>query len=54
MTDSSQQTPDQPPQAAGHRILRVVKKLGEWVVQGAASGLVREVIRFALSLWGPV
>ncbi|MEU0309122.1 hypothetical protein [Streptomyces cyaneofuscatus] len=54
MTDSAQQTPDQPPQAAGRRIVRVVKKLGEWVVQGAASGLVREVIRFALSLWDTV
>ena len=54
MTDSTKQARELQPQAAGRGILRVAKKVGEWVVQGAASGVVREVMRYALDLWGPV
>ncbi|MFE2561606.1 hypothetical protein ACFXGT_37480 [Streptomyces sp. NPDC059352] len=54
MTGSTKQALEQQPQAAGRGIVRIAKKLGEWVVQGAASGVVREVMRYALDLWGPV
>ncbi|MGW8767753.1 hypothetical protein ACWGN5_35295 [Streptomyces sp. NPDC055815] len=54
MTDSTKQAPEQHPQAAGRRIVRVAKKLGQWVVQGAAAGVVREVMRYALDLWVPM
>ncbi|MFD5110059.1 hypothetical protein [Streptomyces cinereoruber] len=36
------------------RIVRVAKKLSQWVVQGAAVGVVREVMRYALDLWVPM
>lgn len=54
MTDSTRQAREQQPQAAGRGIVRVVEKLAKWVVQGAASGVAREVMRYALDLWGPV
>ncbi|MFE1907400.1 hypothetical protein ACFW96_27555 [Streptomyces gardneri] len=38
-------------QAAGRRIVQVATKLGGWVAQGAASGVVREVMRYALDWW---
>lgn len=41
-------------QAAGRRIVQMAKRLGGWVVQGAAAGVLREVMRYALDLWGPV
>ncbi|MGW8354313.1 hypothetical protein [Streptomyces wedmorensis] len=41
-------------QTAGRRIIQVAKKLAGWVVQGAASGVVREVMRYALDLWAPM
>ncbi|MFJ8602223.1 hypothetical protein ACIREM_26615 [Streptomyces shenzhenensis] len=39
------------PQARGRRIALAAKKLGEWIVQGASSGAVREILRYALDLW---
>ncbi|MFD8013530.1 hypothetical protein [Streptomyces sp. NPDC058955] len=52
MAENTKQAREQ--QAAGRRIVRMAKKLGEWVVQGAASGVVREVMRYALDLWAPM
>ncbi|MEU5561227.1 hypothetical protein AB0H47_34770 [Streptomyces globisporus] len=54
MTGSTNQAREQQPQAAGCGIVRVVKKLGEWVVQGAASGVVRGAMQYALDLWAPM
>ncbi|MFE1907393.1 hypothetical protein ACFW96_27520 [Streptomyces gardneri] len=54
MTGSTKQAREQQPQAAGRRIVRVARKLCGWVVQGAASGVVREVMRYALDLWAPM
>ncbi|MEV3896483.1 hypothetical protein [Streptomyces anulatus] len=51
MTGSTNQAREQQSQVAGGGIVRVVKKVGEWVVQGAASGVVREVMQYALDLW---
>ncbi|MEU3255753.1 hypothetical protein [Streptomyces sp. NPDC006997] len=39
------------PQARGRRIALAAKKLCEWIVQGASSGAVREILRYALDLW---
>ncbi|MFI1331007.1 hypothetical protein ACH4U7_12880 [Streptomyces sp. NPDC020845] len=39
---------DQQPRARGRRIAGAAKKLGEWIVQGASSGAVREILRYAL------
>ncbi|MFJ7949290.1 hypothetical protein ACIQ6K_37660 [Streptomyces sp. NPDC096354] len=51
MPKYAKQAQKRQPQAAGRRIVQVTKTLGKWAVQGAASGAVREVIRYALDLW---
>ncbi|MFB6830721.1 hypothetical protein [Streptomyces hydrogenans] len=50
MTKYAKQEQKRQPRA-GRRIIRVTKTLGKWAVQGATSGAVREVIRYALDLW---
>ncbi|MFE5974312.1 hypothetical protein ACFQ64_19385 [Streptomyces sp. NPDC056460] len=50
MAENTRRAQERP--AAGRRIVQAAKRLGGWVVQGAAAGIVREVMRYALDLWG--
>ncbi|WP_159046354.1 hypothetical protein [Streptomyces sp. MMG1121] len=48
MKITTKRAQDRQPQARGCRIAPAAKKLGEWIVQGASSGAVREILRYAV------
>ncbi|WP_406486019.1 hypothetical protein [Streptomyces phaeochromogenes] len=51
MNITTQQAQGQQPEGRRVGIARAAKKLGKWIVQEAASGAAREVLRYALGLW---